>query len=104
MYLGQLSMPLSDLLRGRREQAVSAKEYTLIFEAQHYANIQIVLINEAEQCSREMNINRKTKQTEKKNRTVSNHPIVIPSSDMMKVQQTFVQERITSAVSGDSRL
>ena len=46
-------------------------------------------------------INRKAKQPERKNRTISNHPIVIPSSDLAKMQQTFQQEKISS-IAGNS--
>lgn len=94
LYLGQLNIPVNDLMRGRKEQTVSAKEYSLLYDAMHYGNIQIVITNQREVCSREFTINKDTKLPDKKNRTISNNPIVISEADIDKVKETFVKEKI----------
>lgn len=90
MYMGQMGLPLHDLLKGKKDRAVSAKEYTMVQDGHHYAMIQIVLTNEGQPCSREISVGEKAKE-KTKNKTVSNNPIVIPASDMTKVQEAFVK-------------
>lgn len=57
----------------------------MVQDGHHYAMIQIVLTNESQPCSREIGGSERVKE-KTRNKTVSNNPIVIPASDMTKVQ------------------